>query len=117
TSSSISSLGAGTYTVNVSNSQGCSTSKSSTLTMPSAVSVTGTTNHPSCNGSTNGSITVSATGGTGTKTFTWNTGATGATISNLGAGTYSVTASDANGCTAVKSYTLTNPSPLQLSVT
>ena len=117
TTSSITSRPAGNYSVTVTNSEGCSTAASATLTNPSVVSVSGTVNGPLCNGSNSGSITATATGGTGNKTFIWNTGAMGATLSNVGPGTYTVTATDANGCTASQSFTITVPTALTMSGT
>ncbi|WP_190304163.1 Ig-like domain-containing protein, partial [Paenimyroides baculatum] len=52
------------------------------------------------------------TGGTIPYTYLWNTGATGATLSNLAAGTYSVTITDTNGCTGTESITITQPAVL-----
>lgn len=74
------------------------------------VNVTGTVTHPSTNGGTNGSVTVSATGGTG---FSYKLGSgayqAGTTFSGLAAGTYTITAKNANGCTGTASFTLNNP--------
>src|SRR5690606_1868173 len=64
-----------------------------------------------------GSITVNVTGGTGTITYQWSNGAIGNSISNLGAGTYSVTVSDASGCSVTHTYTLTAPQPIQANLT
>ncbi|MFM9006007.1 MAG: hypothetical protein ACKOSR_10975, partial [Flavobacteriales bacterium] len=46
------------------------------------------------------------TGGTGNKTYAWSNGETTATINNLAPGTYTVTATDAAGCTATATYTI-----------
>lgn len=74
------------------------------------VNVTGTVTHPTSNGGTNGSLTVAATGGTG---FTYKLGSgayqTGTTFSGLAAGTYTITAKNAAGCTGTASFTLNNP--------
>lgn len=51
-----------------------------------------------CNGYSTGEITIEATGGAGPYTYNWNSIGTGATKTDLPAGTYSVTATDANGC-------------------
>lgn len=69
-----------------------------------------------CNGDPSGSATASATGGTGTITFSWQGcggGAVtnGATVTDLYAGCYRVTATDANGCTAVDSVVVGEPLP------
>ncbi|MCB9185746.1 MAG: hypothetical protein H6601_03285 [Flavobacteriales bacterium] len=54
-----------------------------------------------CNGSGTGTATVTATGGEAPYTYAWSNGGTTATISGLMAGSYSVTVTDANGCTDV----------------
>lgn len=110
-------LTAGTYSAVVTNNQGCTRQSTVVLTAPTQMSISANTIAPSCNGANDGSITVTATGGTGSKTFVWNTGATTATLSGLDGGTYTVTATDANGCTRTQNYTLTEPQALQASVT
>jgi len=115
--SSISNLGAGSYNVTVTNSEGCTSTASATLTAPTSIVITGTPTQVTCNGLSNGAITVSATGGTGSKTFTWSNGATGATVSGLAAGTYTVTAADQNGCSVQQSYTITAPSVITITGT
>jgi len=109
TSNTISGLTAGTYTVTVSDANGCTGSGSATITVPNPViaSINGT--NLSCNGASDGSATASGSGGTPGYTFLWNTAATGATINSLPAGTYSVTVTDASGCTDSTSVTLTQP--------
>ena len=57
-----------------------------------------------CNGSTS-TITATPTGGRPTYTYAWSNGATTATIGNVANGTYTVTVTDANGCTATSSVT------------
>src|SRR5207247_1200740 len=106
-------LGAGTYIVTVSDANGCTATASATITQPlTALSASISTQvNVLCFGGSNGSATASASGGTGSKTFSWNTSPVqnGSTATNLGAGTYIVTVSDANGCTATASATITQP--------
>ncbi|OWY26039.1 hypothetical protein C7N43_35390, partial [Sphingobacteriales bacterium UPWRP_1] len=71
----------------------------------------------SCNGGNNGSITVLASGGTAPYTFVWSNGATGSVLTGLTAGTYSVTATDVNGCTKVRNITLTQPPVMNCTAT
>lgn len=79
----------------------------------SAVS-TGTT----CFGGNDGSATVTAGGGTGAYTYSWApTGGTAATATNLLAGTYSCTITDAIGCTNVTTVTVTEPTAISASTT
>jgi gliding motility-associated-like protein len=69
----------------------------------------------SCAGGNNGSVTVSASGGQTPYTYAWAGGATGATRNNLTAGSYVVTATDANNCTGTLSITITSPNVLSLN--
>ncbi|MFZ4785965.1 MAG: M43 family zinc metalloprotease [Flavobacteriales bacterium] len=116
TTANISGLGAGSYTLTVTDAQGCIGSGIGSLTAPSALSISSTINNVSCSGDNNGAITLNATGGTGTKTYSWSNGMTGAAISNLSAGSYTVQVSDANGCSATQSFTISQPSPVSVSV-
>ena len=98
-----SNLPAGSYTVTATGSNGCSASSTFSVTQPTAVAM----GIPAITQSTcvtGGSITANASGGTGPKTFVWSTGDSTATITNLAAATYSVTAYDANGCSATATY-------------
>lgn len=63
----------------------------------------------SCYDVPNGSINLSVSGGTTAYSYLWSNGATTQNISGLQAGTYSVTVTDANGCTASANATLTQP--------
>src|SRR5439155_2593481 len=97
----------------VSDANGCTATASATITQPLtalSASISAQVN-VLCFGGSNGSATASVSGGTGSKTFSWNTSPVqnDATATNLGAGTYIVTVSDANGCTATASATITQP--------
>ncbi|MDR2223909.1 MAG: T9SS type A sorting domain-containing protein [Flavobacteriaceae bacterium] len=63
----------------------------------------------SCHGGSNGSATVTVTGGTGAYTYLWSNGASTARITGLKAGDYTVTVTDANGCTKTEKVTITEP--------
>jgi len=68
-----------------------------------------------CNGVPDGSISVAGNGGTPGYQYEWNNGETTPSISNLAAGTYTVTITDLNGCTDVESFTITEPDPLTVN--
>ncbi|MCF8294479.1 MAG: T9SS type A sorting domain-containing protein, partial [Bacteroidales bacterium] len=113
-------LGAGVYSVTVSDSHSCTTTATITLTQPPVLNATGiTTSHNgygvSCQGSTDGSINVSVTGGAGVYTYSWSNGATTQDLNNLGAGIYSLTVVDGNGCTDTYFTTITEPAAIELS--
>ena len=102
-------LGDGSYMVTATAANGCSSSESFTLNYTTDLVINGTTVDPSCDDTDDGSITVSAAGGTGL-TYQWTGGPASATYSGIGEGTYEVTVTAANGCTATESFTLTaNP--------
>jgi len=75
-------------------------------------------NNISCNGECDGEIYISTTGGNILYTYSWDdpSGQDGVPASNLCAGTYSVTATDANGCTATTTVNLVEPPPLIVSL-
>ncbi|MFN5224045.1 MAG: beta strand repeat-containing protein, partial [Bacteroidota bacterium] len=70
----------------------------------------------SCNGGSNGSATAIATGTSGAITYLWNTGATSQTISNLTAGTYTVTVTNGT-CSRQASVSITQPAVFAASIT
>ena len=71
---------------------------------------------PKCNGGTNGSITLNPFGGTAPYTYLWSNGNSLKSISNIGAGTYSVTIIDTNGCSTKASFTLREPNAINITV-
>jgi len=92
-------LAAGTYTVTVKDANGTATSVA-TITQP-ATALTSTVTNTNANcGSSNATASVSASGGTTGYTYLWSNGKTTASITGLAANSYSVTVTDANGCTS-----------------
>ncbi|NCX89946.1 MAG: adhesin, partial [Betaproteobacteria bacterium] len=71
----------------------------------------------SCNAGASGAIDLTVTGGTAPYTYLWNdpNASTTEDLSSLTAGTYNVTVTDANGCTASTSATVTQPAALVLT--
>ena len=95
------SLSAGIYTIMVRDTFGCKVANTFTLTGPTQLALTvSSSNSAGCGGAT-GSATVVVTGGTTPYTYNWQGGSTAITASNLHAGSYSVTITDANNCTAI----------------
>ena len=92
---------AGTYTVTVTDAIGCTGSASYSIGEPTVLdaSITSTTD-VSCQGN-DGKATVAPTGGTGPYTYLWNSGSTNANGTGLTLGTFTVTVTDAHGCTKV----------------
>jgi len=98
----------GTYTLTVTDANGCTAQQSVTITGEGTPLTLFQTENPStCEGGT-GNALVSATGGNGNYTFAWSNGATTPQISNVLAGTYTVTVNDSNGCSATTSVEIMN---------
>jgi gliding motility-associated-like protein len=110
-------LSAGTYSVTVTDNNGCSVVQNVVVGEPAPILGNAAVNDISCNGLTDGSISLAVTGGTGAYTYSWNTGATTSSISGLSAGAYAVTITDANGCTEVDNFTIIDPAPIGVSTT
>ena len=70
-----------------------------------------------CGGDSNGNITAQVTGALRPIRYLWSNGSTDSTINNLGAGTYTLSITDALGCTAIDSFSITEPSPLVAACT
>jgi hypothetical protein len=98
--SSVGSLAPGTYTVTVS-SNGCSVTASYTVAASTAMSLT-VSSTPNTSTNSNGSATAVPSGGVPPINYSWNNGQGGQTATGLVGGTYSVTATDQNGCSAIQ---------------
>jgi hypothetical protein len=112
TSASATSLVASTYTVTVTDANGCTTTTSTTVTQPAVLSVSLSNTNVLCYGGNTGSIASGTTGGTATYGYLWSNGSTNDTATTLVAGTYTLTVTDNNGCTAVESSTVSEPTEL-----
>jgi len=116
----LSGLSYGTYTVTITDANGCSRQESKTVTQPAiALSATvASVNEVDCYGESSGSVNLSVTGGTAPYSYNWSNGTSSQNLSNVSTGTYSVTVTDANGCTVMTNATVSQPSAsLSVSVT
>lgn len=98
TTPTISPLGPGTYTVTVTDANGCMVIGTGVVSEPPPVLLTIDSQDPGCNNGNGGQISINSVGGVGPYTYLWNTGQTTSTINNLSTGTYIVNVTDANGC-------------------
>jgi hypothetical protein len=109
-------LSAGIYSVMVIDSRGCNTTRSFTITQPESLTFSLSQTNILCNGGT-ATATVTPAGGTVPYSYMWSTGATGATVSNLSPGTYTVGVTDASRCTVSQNFTVTAPDALTVAST
>ncbi|WP_254050291.1 MBG domain-containing protein [Myroides sp. N17-2] len=116
TTSSITGLTAGTYTVTIEDGNGCQIMKTFTITQPTALTATTVQVNVSCNGGANGTASVTPSGGAGGYSYLWNTGATTSKISDQKVGTYTVTITDANKCSIKKEVTITGPTAITATI-
>jgi len=97
-------LNAGLVSVSVTDANGCQQVASLVLGEPTAIQLTVTPQNISCSGIADGGATVTANGGSGGYTFQWSNNTSGPTTVGLATGTYSVTGTDSNGCTATTTF-------------
>jgi hypothetical protein len=124
TLSSIQDLTAGSYGVTVTYNTFCALEKNIEVNEPPPVDALISTASSyngmpiSCFGKSDGALKGKASGGTGTDySYTWNTGATGPEITQVPAGTYTLSATDINGCLGSATKTLTGPEPMKAAIT
>ncbi len=117
-SATINNLPAGTYTVTVTDDSNCIRIESIIISdiLPTILSVSIiSTSNVLCNGNSDGAISVLASGGTGNYTYHWSDGSTGANLTDLPAGNYTVTATDGM-LIGMLDITIYEPFPLVVQV-
>ncbi|MBT3209768.1 MAG: PKD domain-containing protein [Bacteroidetes bacterium] len=102
TTEDISNIVAGTYFLTVNDAANNSIIDTFVITQPDALNITNSIT----SGATGGSISLTVLGGTPPYSYVWNFGSTGATVSNLPFGQYTVTVTDANQCSIGDAITL-----------
>ncbi len=109
---------AGTYTVTVTDGNGCTNTTTATVTQPNQVNVSINHTNLNCFAICDGTLNASANGGTGSFNYTWSNGlGTGQNKTNVCPGTYTVTATDVNGCSNTATATITQPTQLTVTTT
>ncbi len=108
---------AGSYTVCVTDANGCLICENETITEPAALIVTDSVTNASCPTCNDGEIQLIASGGTGAPTFSWTSAFLGVVpiATGLPIGNYSFCVTDANGCTTCDSATVSFTTGIQLT--
>ncbi len=113
-------LSSGTYSVHVTDANGCPSTSSVTITIPAANGPTVTPTISSnvlCNGGNNGSAIANISGGLAPYTYSWSSGQTTSAVTGLSSGSYTVSVTDANSCSFVTILSITQPSVLSTPIT
>lgn len=115
TTNQVSNLPIGTYTVTVTDNNGCTTSQIFSINSnPLTINVQ--TQNITC--TIDGSANIGVTTGVGPFSYSWSNGFNGSSFSGLAQGNYTVTVTDGGGCTATKTFTITGGvSPANASFT
>jgi Ig-like domain CHU_C associated/SprB repeat/Secretion system C-terminal sorting domain len=116
TTQDLSGLTAGTYSATITDANGCTSTYSATVTTPAAIILSSTAQDVSCNGGGNGTIDLTVQGGIAPFTYNWSNSQSTQDLVNLSAGTYTVTFTDAAGCTANLSDTVGEPTLMVSSI-
>ena len=116
TAASNTGLCAGTHTVTVTDANGCTETIDVVITEPAAIVATEINVDISCFGLCDGSVDATTSGGTGALTYSWDSGETTEDITGLCAGDYTLTVTDANGCTETVTATITEPADITVNV-
>ena len=109
-------LAAGSYTVVVTDLNGCEATATATVLEPPSITVSILAENLSCNNAGDGEATVNVSNGTPGYTYLWSNGDSEATAASLDAAEYFVTVTDAKGCTTVDSVFLTEPDLLEITL-
>ncbi len=117
TTQTITGLCAGSYSVTVTDANGCSGNAIISVGISNSFLLNVTVSNASCPNLFNGTATALPSGGNAPYTYVWSNAASTAQISGLAAGQYAVTVTDTNACIGTASVTVTQPDAYQLNAT
>ncbi len=114
TTEDVTGLAPGSYTLDVIDDNGCTASASTVITQPTVLTLAAEDDNVNCFNGTDGAINITVSGGTLPYTYDWSNGASSEDLSNLSAGNYDVTVTDALGCEISYSTEITQPDTLMI---
>lgn len=117
TTPTVTGLPGGNYFVLVTDSKSCNVKKNAQIIQPDQIIITDVlVQNPICFGASNGDIETSISGGKAPYSISWSNGATSVYNMGITSGNYTMTVTDANGCSSSKQYTLTDPAQLTVDL-
>jgi len=116
TTEDLTNLTAGTYSVIVTDSFGCTAKATIIITQPAALELTVLKSNVSCFGSSTGSISLNVKGGIAPFTFKWNTGQTTKDLLAIGSGSYKIIVTDAGNNSVGADVIVAQPQPLKATL-
>ncbi len=115
TTEDITNITAGSYTVTITDSAGCTLADTFAVNEPTAINIGAFITDLNCNGDSSGAIDLTTSGGNPGYTYNWNNTATTEDISGLASGNYIVAIADTNGCTHSDTLFVSEPAPVSSS--
>ncbi|MCH8902833.1 MAG: T9SS type A sorting domain-containing protein [Bacteroidetes bacterium] len=115
TTQDISGLIAGTYTVVITDAYGCTYNDTAVITQPTVLGTSISGTDAICNGGSTGSVDLTVSGGTPAYSYLWSNSSTLEDPAGLTAGTYTITVTDANGCTIMDTVIIGQPSAITVT--
>ena len=112
----ITGVAAGTYKAVITDGNGCVDTATAVINQPGALLLTGTAVNVSCNGGSNGVLSVSTVGGTMPYSYAWSNSGTDTSITGLSAGNYTAIVIDAHQCTDTLALSVTQPTALAVTL-
>ncbi len=106
---------AGLYSVTVTDATAATKTASFTITQPNIMTIVKNPIPASCHSLANGVIDITVSGGMPSYTYQWSNLATTQDVTNLKAGTYTITISDTRACKLTSSAIVTQPDSIQIN--
>ncbi len=116
TTEDIDNIGAGTYTVTVSDNNNCTQEATFNLNNISSINLTANISNVICNGGNDASIEITTSGGTSPYDFVWSNAAVTEDLTDLVVNDYTLTVTDDNGCEYIELFTISENPELAINV-